>query len=110
MLLTSDNYQKGFLVDEELIGGITEDPSCPGSFVAYVLNHLTGEYLGYQPHPELETALQAINAVQRAWHYESVSGCGNGNCKVGADQCKGTGCKGFRPAGRDAAPCSTGEC
>jgi hypothetical protein len=107
MLLTAGNYQKGFLVDEELMGGITENPAHEGGFAAYVLNHVTGEYLGYQAFSELEPALAAINSVQRAWHYESVSGCGNGNCKAG--ECKGTGCKGFKQPG-SATPCSTGEC
>lgn len=95
MGLSATNYQKGFLIDDQLMGGITEDPSNSSRFVAYVLNHLTGEYLGYQGFSELEPALAAINAVQRPWHYESSSGCGNGNCKAG--ECKGTGCKGFRP-------------
>jgi len=27
MLLTSENYSRGFLIDEELMGGVTENPS-----------------------------------------------------------------------------------
>jgi hypothetical protein len=91
--LNPENYARGFLVDEELMGGVTEHPEQPGTFVAFVLRHTTGEYLGYQPFASLAEALARINAVQRPWSYERVggcggcadgSGCGQGQCGRGA--------------------------
>lgn len=117
MSLTAENYTKGFLVDEELMGGVTSTPEQPGIFVAYVLNHLTGEYLGYQPFTSLDQALEAIHNVKRAWIFESVSGCGAGKCAGG--NCKVGGCgKKLAPLapGADHASnstessCSTGSC
>jgi hypothetical protein len=116
MSLTAENYTKGFLVDEELMGGVTTSPEQPGVYVAYVLNHLTGEYLGYQPFTELDQALEALQKVKRPWAFESVSGCGAGKCAGG--NCKVGGC------GKKLAPlapggqaetgteggCSTGAC
>ena len=78
--LTPENCRKGFLIDEELLGGVSETG---GSYVAFVLRHTTGEYLGAQEHPNLESALAAINAVQRDWKYESSSQCGGGACNEG---------------------------
>lgn len=97
VLLTSDNYSKGFLIDGELMGGVTQNPDQPGSFVAFVLRHTTGEYLGYQPFPSLEQALTAINQVQREWNFENSSGCGGGNCDSG--QCNAEKCGGSKPCG-----------
>jgi hypothetical protein len=90
MSLTAENYSKGFLVDEELMGGVTPSTERPGEFVAYVMNHLTGEYLGYQGFGSLDQALVAINQVKRDWAFESVSGCGAGKCAGG--NCKVGGC------------------
>ena len=45
---TADNFKKGFLVDEELMAGITESPDAPGLYSAYVVRHTTGETLGNQ--------------------------------------------------------------
>jgi hypothetical protein len=117
MSLTAENYTKGFLVDEELMGGVTTSPEQPGVYVAYVLNHLTGEYLGYQGFPELEQALIAIHSVKRDWAFESVSGCGAGKCAGG--NCKVGGCgKKLAPLAPGAAQatsetessCSSGAC
>jgi len=117
MSLTAENYSKGFLVDEELMGGVTTSPEQPGVFVAYVLNHLTGEYLGYQAFPELDQALQALLGVKRSWIFESVSGCGAGKCAGG--NCKVGGCgKKLAPLAPGASketsnsetPCSSGAC
>jgi hypothetical protein len=84
MLLTPENYSKGFLVDEELMGGVTANPDQPGNFVAFVLRHTTGEYLGYQPFSDLDEALATLNRVSRPWTFEMTSGCGGGNCGNGA--------------------------
>ncbi|MBU6375311.1 MAG: hypothetical protein KGQ59_04900 [Bdellovibrionales bacterium] len=78
--LTPETYQKGFLIDEELLGGVS---LIEGAYVAFVLRHTTGEYLGTQTHPTLEEALRTINAVQRKWAYESSSQCGGGACAEG---------------------------
>lgn len=119
MSLTAENYTKGFLVDEELMGGVTtspEQPGVPSVYVAYVLNHLTGEYLGYQGFPELEQALAAIQSVKRSWIFESVSGCGAGKCAGG--NCKVGGCgkklaplaPGAQSTAKGDSGCSTGAC
>jgi hypothetical protein len=95
MPLTRENYARGFLVDEELMGGVTEHPEQPGQFVAFVLRHTTGEYLGYQPFVELDAALEKINAVSRPWSFEKVGGCGgckDGQCGKGACGSSGGGC------------------
>ena len=77
--LTTENYSKGFLIDEELMCGITQHPEKPELFVAFVLQHTTGEYLGYQPFTDLNSALASLNQIQRPWTYETFGGCG-GNC------------------------------
>lgn len=87
-MLTNENYSKGFLIDEELMGGITQHPQTPDLFVAFVLQHTTGEYLGYQPFPDVESALQVINQIQRPWIFEKIGGCG-GNCGEGGQCSKG---------------------
>lgn len=90
--LTNENYSKGFLVDEDLMGGVTQDPEAPETFVAFVLRHTTGEYLGYQPFSDLASALQVINQIPRNWTYERFGGCSGGNCgKEGS--CSGGKCQ-----------------
>ena len=82
-LLNPDNFRKGFLIDEELMAGVSEDSSAPGTFIAFVMRHTTGEYLGYQPFTELDVALRSINQIPRSWIYEATSACGGGNCGEG---------------------------
>jgi hypothetical protein len=95
-LLTLENYSKGFLVDEDLMAGVSQHPENPELFVAFVLRHTTGEYLGYQPFYDLHAALHMINRIERSWTYERFGGCGNGNC--GEGKCGEGGC------------CSKGAC
>ena len=87
--LNQENYSKGFLVDEDLMGGVTQDPVNSEIFVAFVLQHTTGEYLGYQPFPALEAALKTINQIPRSWTYERFGGCGGcgegGQCAIGSN-------------------------
>ena len=91
-LLTSENFAKGFLVDEELMAGVSENPGTPGDFLAFVLRPESGEYLGYQSFPSLEGALEAINRIPRDWRYEPAGGCKQGNCgKTGSCD---RGCRG----------------
>ena len=122
--LTEANYSKGFLIDEELMGGITASPDSAGSsgppgppgpdvphesYVAYVLCHTTGEYLGYQPFPTLPEALAALNQVERDWKYEAAGGCDGSRC--GEGRCKGSKCGLFRGTTTEepAAVCAPGS-
>ena len=93
--LNPENYMQGFLVDEELMAGVTQNPEKPDSYFAFVLQHTTGEYLGYQPYPQLEGALEAINQIPRSWSFEKTSGCG--------------GCAG-KEGGCSKGACGTGQC
>lgn len=96
--LTSENYRNGFLIDEEWMAGVSETSENSGRFSAFVMNHSTGEYVGYQEFSELSLALQRINGIQRSWKFEASSecggcggeegGCGKGACKQG---CQTTG-------------------
>ena len=86
---TSENYTKGFLMDEELIGGISEVPGEAGTFTAYVVRHTTGETLGVQNYSNVFEAIRNLNDIERNWSFEAVSRCGGGNCKSG--NCKKEG-------------------
>lgn len=104
-MLTAENYSKGFLIDEELMGGVAPAEAqgeAPAGFAAYVLRHTTGEYLGYERYPTVEAALSAINAVKRDWHYERTSACGqcsDGDCTVNrGESCKMAACADGAPA------------
>jgi hypothetical protein len=88
---TADNFKKGFLIDEELIAGITEETETPGNFTAYVVRHTTGETLGTQQFTDIFEAIRTLNAIPREWSYESVSKCG-GNCAAGSCGKSGGGC------------------
>ncbi len=105
MELTSENFKKGFLVDEELMGGVSEDPDRPGQFMAFVLRHTTGESLGYQAYLRLEEAISALNGVERAWKFESSSGCGGGACGSAGGCGPGGSC-----AVREGQGCPAGKC
>lgn len=93
MALTEQNYSRGFLVDQELMGGVSEDPERPGHYFAFVLRHTTGEYLGYQPFETLADAITAINGVERNWVFEAVKGKCGGSGRCGAGGCGGGGCR-----------------
>ncbi len=79
-LLSAQNYKNGFLIDSDLMAGVSEKPDAPGVFTAYVLKHETGEYLGYQEFTSLEDAVARINAIERDWEFESTHSCGAGKC------------------------------
>lgn len=93
--LTEKNYGNGFLIDDELMGAV--GPLENGQYFAYVLQHSTGEYLGYEEYTDLHSALLAINQVKRSWTFEKLGGCDGTRCAEGT--CKGTGCKAFRSSG-----------
>jgi hypothetical protein len=126
MALSAENYRRGFLLDEELMGGITEIAGESPRFAAFVLRHTTGEYLGYQEFNSLQQALETLNRVERPWKFEKSSGgcgaCADGTCGKAA----GGGClkRMKRPAAKDSAlasgqtgangdgagPCASGAC
>lgn len=101
-LLTPENFSQGMLVDEELLGGVAQDGENPGRFIAYVLRHTTGEYLGYVQNLDQTEALALINRVERPWAFESTSACG-GCSKKGEGKCDGNQCA-IKKATRRAAP------
>jgi hypothetical protein len=105
MSLTPENFQRGFLIDEELMAGVTENTAKPGQFVAFVLRQETGEYLGFHSYPDLTMALDSINRIERGWAFESSKECGGGSCaKTGGEGCgPGGACNGICPATDDTS-------
>ena len=100
-VLNEQNYRAGFLLDEELMGGVAESTETPGTWLAFVLRHTTGETLGTARFASLEEALAAINSVQRPWGYERTKACGGtGNCQGGG--CTLGGCGNRIPASVEA--------
>ena len=85
-LLTPENFNRGFLIDDDLMAGVTQNPDLPGTYVAYVLRHATGEYLGYRSFDELTAALTAMNEIPRPWVYQQIGKCGEGSCGGGSCQ------------------------
>ena len=108
---TADNFKKGFLIDEELMAGISDNAEASGFYTAYVVRHTTGETLGTQNFENLFEAIRTLNDIPREWTYETISKCGGGNC--GNGKCKGGGCgkksKEESPS-TEASSCSTGQC
>lgn len=86
-MLTPTNYLKGFLIDDEFMAGVSElkgDASAPvAGYVAYVVNHLSGETVASQKYETLPEALGKLNSIPRSWKYEAAGGCGEGNCAEG---------------------------
>jgi hypothetical protein len=88
--LTPENYAKGFLVDQDLMAGVSRHPDSAGSFLAFVLQHTTGEYLGHQAFDDLSLAIDSINKIPRKWVFERAGGCGDGNCGEAGNCSKGS--------------------
>lgn len=115
---TADNFKSGFLMDEELMAGISEAADQPGIFTAYVVRHTTGETLGVQQFTNVFEAIRTLNDIPREWAYEKVSKCGSGNCGSGGCGKEGGGCgkkKAKSDTSKDAPSeatddCSTGSC
>ena len=85
-MLNTENYSRGFLIDDELMAGVTQHPEKTDLFVAFVVRHETGEYLGYEAFSSLDSALEVINRIPREWAFEKVGGCGGcegGQCGKG---------------------------
>lgn len=110
--LTPENYSKGFLMDEELMGGLSESKDQPGTFHAFVVRHTTGETLGFQHFENLFEAIRTINDVERNWEFQAVSRCGSGNC--GSGKCGSGGCGKLKKDSTAESPsnesCGPGEC
>ena len=90
-LLTEQNYRHGFLVDDEVIAGVTpmaKDRAETQIFSAYVSHYLTGETYVYQEFEALGAALDFLGQIDRPWNYEAV-GC---STKTGATATK-SGCQ-----------------
>lgn len=98
-MLTPLNFQKGFLVDEAWMAGVSQDPEQTESFVAFIIEHTTGEYVGAQRFSQLSEALDALNQLPRSWAFEKIGGCGSGAC--GEGDCGTSSCPG---------KCSQGAC
>ena len=86
---TAENFNKGFLVDDELMAGIAEIPDQP-AYNAYVVRHTTGETLGNETFTNLFEAIRTINDIEREWSFAAISKCGTGGC--GNGKCGTGGC------------------
>ena len=87
---TRENHDKGMLIDDEWMAGISKDPD---GFSAFVVDHRSGEVIARQSFPEVDPAIRALSQIPRPWKFESTSGCAGDRCAEG--QCKGAGCKLF---------------
>ena len=107
---TADNFLKGFLIDDELMAGISEVKEAPGTYSAFVVRHTTGETLGVQQFTDLFEAIRTLNGIPREWAYEAISKCGSGNCKSGSCGKEGGGCGMKSVSSGTPEACSTGNC
>ncbi len=93
--MTPQNFDRGFLIDDQWMAGVT--PTEQG-FLAYVIDIESGERLGSHLYPTVEAALETFSQMNRAWIFESTSGCSGGSCGTSAlgdaDEChvKGGAC------------------
>lgn len=87
MSLNEINYEKGFLMDDTWMGGISKNPNRPGEYVAFIMNHLEGVLVAQHESKTLNDALELMNSVKRDWKFVGASGCGgcqSGKCNSGA--------------------------
>jgi hypothetical protein len=101
-ILNKNNFDKGFLIDEEVIAGVTLMDG--GIYAAYMSHYLTGETLAYQEFSDAESAVAYLKTIERPWAFEAV-GCSKttsklakldgsastGGCSTGG--CTGCACK-----------------
>ena len=79
MKLSSKNYQSGFLVDHECLGGVScleDTPGLQERFVAYVVDLMTGEALGMHRFSSLDAAIRSLESLGRDWSFQPLSPCG----------------------------------
>jgi hypothetical protein len=97
MKLSKENYQKGFLIDDEWMGGVSVEAET-GRSTAFVLDHQLAETLYSETFETLDLALHALNSLPRtSWKFESSNGCDSDDCQKGG--CKGESCKIFSECG-----------
>jgi hypothetical protein len=87
-VLNAKNYDRGMLIDDEWMAGISKDSE---GFSMFVVDHAGGEVLFHSLFPALDDALAAVNQIPRGWRYEATGGCSGERC--GEGKCKGEGCK-----------------
>jgi hypothetical protein len=85
---TRENHEKGLLIDDEWMAGISKEPE---GFSVFVVDHRSSALIAQQIFPELDLALAAVNQIPRGWKFESANGCSGDRCADG--KCKGEGCK-----------------
>ncbi len=100
---TPENFEKGMLIDDEWMAGISSEAV---GFSVFVVDHRDGSVIAQQIFSEIEPALVAVNQIPRAWKYEATGGCSGDRC--GEGKCKGTGCK-IYSGPRDKTPTSEGS-
>ena len=88
-MLTLDNFENGFLVNDELIAGVTS--MAGGIFAAYVSNYSTGETLAFAEFDLPLKALEYLGKLTYDWKYESV-GCSTTKTSCSSGQCSGCKC------------------
>ncbi|MBC7385512.1 MAG: hypothetical protein H7301_05010 [Cryobacterium sp.] len=97
-VLNEKNYEKGMLIDDEWMAGVSREN---GVFSVFIVDHLQGAALCHESFPAVDAALHFVNSISRPWRYESTSGCSGDRCEEG--KCKGTGCKIYSPPKNQAA-------
>lgn len=95
MQLDVKNYERGMLIDDEWMAGISKDSE---GFSVFVVDHADGSVLFHSVFPELDSALAAVNQIPRSWRYEATGGCAGDKCAEG--KCKGEGCKIYSGPGK----------
>jgi hypothetical protein len=81
-LLTAQNYQKGLLIGSRWMAGVahSEESGITDPFSSFVIDRESGSCLGMHRYETLELALDALNQMESDWEFQSMSGCGSGNC------------------------------
>lgn len=96
-MLTAQNFEKGFLVNETLMGGISQQES--GVYLAYIVDHEEGGLVYEHEFPTLDLALNALNSMEKTWAFESTKSCDSEDCGKPGGGCKGSSCKAFDECG-----------
>jgi hypothetical protein len=96
--LEPQNYSKGMLINSQYMGGVSLDPlenhSEVKSYIAFVLELETSEFIEYQKFKNLDEACHFLNHWTQDWVFEATGGCGGDLCgKEGG--CSPLGCKKF---------------
>jgi hypothetical protein len=92
--LTSENWNRGFLIGTSWMAGISEEAN---GWKAWVISLQTGSLIAETIYPTPEAALGALNLVPgQDWKFESSKSCSGEKC--GSGPCKGRGCKIYDPS------------